>query len=115
MYPPSVEALENATEKGKIDPNKIENVPWALFTQCKWYEEEGINPINGLPQVRYNANWTEACPFICMDNCISENCVLWPSIPYDNTKYDTCGILKDGCVDSPDYTEELHDVIRHHQ
>ena len=120
MYPPTTEDLQRATEKGKIDPYKITNIPWVLFAHCKWYETKGVNPLNKLTQVQYNPFWTEpeqfedACPFVCMDNCLSSNCVLWPSCPYDDTKYNAQGKLKPGEMDLQDYSKELHDVITHH-
>lgn len=114
MYPPPVEELASATEDGRIDPNKITSVPWAVFAHCKWYEEHGTNPNNGLTQVQYNQNW-DACPFICMDNCLSQNCQLWPSVPYDDEKYDGEGKLKPDCFDFQDYTLELHDVMYYHE
>ena len=118
MYPPSDEELQCATLKGKIDPYKITQVPWAMFALCNWYEDKGVNPLNKLTQVEYNPHWTErdqgGCPLVAMDNCLSANCVLWPSMPYDDSKYDAEGMLKTGEVDYKDLTRELHDVITHH-
>lgn len=115
MYPPSDEDLAAATEHGKLDPHKITNVPWAVFALCRWYEVMGVNPRNQLQQVRYNKQWTSGlCPLICMYSCFSTNCMLWPSTPFDNNKYDDEGKLIPGEVDELDYSEELHDVITHH-
>jgi len=118
MYPPSDEELKCATLKGKIDPYKITQVPWAVFALCNWYEDKGVNALNLLTQVEYNPFWSErdkgGCPLIAMDHCFSANCVLWPSMPYDDSKYDAEGMLKTGEVDYKDLTRELHDVITHH-
>ena len=113
MYPPSSRELDCATENGKLNPNKILHVPWTVFAECIWYEKRGINPTTKLVQVKYNAHWPQGrCPFICMDHCFSENIVLWPSVPYDDNKYDEDGKLTEGEVDVRDYSTHLHDVIK---
>jgi hypothetical protein len=114
MHPLSSRELECATEKGNLDPNKIPaHVPWAVFAECTWYEVIGTNPKTKLVQVQYNPHWSEGrCPYISMDHCISENCSMWPSVPYDDNKYDKAGTLKVGQVDVQDYSTHRHDVIR---
>ena len=115
MHPPPPEELRQATEKPKIDPTKIHSVPWCVLVWCKWYEESGRNPSNGLVQVRHKANWNEGCPFIDFTHCLPRNLECWPSVPFDKSKYDKDGILKDGMTDTVDRSEELHDVIEHHE
>ena len=115
MYPPSPEELRFATENSRIDPNKVTTVPWAVFAECTWYEDKGSDPKNQLTQVQYNATWTEnQCPLISMDNCQSCNVALWPSVPYDDAKYDSKGTLLPSQVDIQDYSTQLHTVITHH-
>jgi hypothetical protein len=115
MYPPSPEEWQVATEDGRVDPNKVTTVPWAVFAECTWYEDKGIDPKTQLTQVQYNAAWTEQqCPLISMDNCYSWNVALWPSVPYNDAKYDDKGKLLPSQVDIQDYSTQLHNVITHH-
>ena len=115
MHPPPPEELRQATEKSKIDPTKTHSVPWCVLVWCKWYEDSGRNPVNGLVQVRHKANWNEGCPFIDFTHCLPRNLECWPSVPFDESKYDNDGTLKDGMTDTVDRSEELHDMIEHHE
>jgi hypothetical protein len=117
MYPPLAEDLVNATDKCRIDPYKIQSAPWAVFLKCKWYEESEQNPNNGLNQVRYNAAWTQSCPFIAISGCKAMNCILWPSVPFKDSDYDDQNNLRHGVqpYGVRDYSQELHDVITHHE
>ena len=113
MYPPLPEDLQRATDKGRINPYKIESAPWGVFLQCNWYEEDGKNPNNNLNQVRYHPEWTSSCPFISISGCKSMNCVLWPSVPFNDDDYDEKGVLKPGLLGVKDFSQDLHDVITH--
>jgi hypothetical protein len=115
MHPPSSEDLKQATFGSKLDQNKIRNVPWCVLAWCDWYVEAGLNPVNGLVQVQHKENWNEGCPFIDLTHCLPRNCECWPSVPFDITKYDNEGLLKDGMTDTADRSKDLHDVIEHHE
>jgi hypothetical protein len=117
MYPPTSPDLENATDKRRIDPYKIQTAPWHVYVKCKWYKsptEQSYNPINGLLQVQNRSNWDNSCPFISLSNCYAKNLMLWPSLPFDERLYDKKGELLPNTIDNRNRSEELHDVIFHH-
>jgi hypothetical protein len=58
--------------------------PRKLVIQANWYEQIGINPVNGLPQIEYNENFG-SCSLAFLDDCIAENCAFFPSSPWDAT------------------------------
>ena len=113
--PPHPGELKEGSIKDKIDPNKIHSTPWSVLVWCKWYAKHGINPVNGLVQVQHRPNWNHGCPFIDFTHCLPRNCQCWPSVPFDVTKYDKDGKLIEVETDIMDRSEELQDVIEHHE
>ena len=58
--------------------------PRKVVIQANWYEQVGINPVNGLPQIEYNENFG-SCSLAFLDDCIPENCTFFPSSPWNET------------------------------
>jgi hypothetical protein len=120
MYPPTPEDLKQATDERRIDPYKISTAPWKVFVKCKWYRtskdlpSESYNPINGLLQVHHDENWNTGCPFIALRDCYAKNLMLWPSVPFDEKLYDDDGDLLPNQLDNRNRSDDLHDVIFHH-
>ena len=119
MYPPTPADLKQATDHQRIDPYKIQTAPWNVYVQCKWYTSpndraQTYNPINGLMQVQHRSNWDTGCPFISLSNCYAKNLMLWPSLPFDEKLYDKKGELLPNTIDNRDRSEDVHDVIFHH-
>ena len=56
--------------------------PARVIIECKWYEEVGINPVNGLPMIRLNENW-EVARYAFLDTCVAADVVYWPTDPFD--------------------------------
>lgn len=115
MHPPSSEQVKQATDACRLDPYKISNIPWCVLLECKWYKVHDINPNSGLVQVQHRGNWNKGCPFIDTSHCFARNCMLWPSSPFDQQRYDASGVLLNDTTDNWDRSEELHDVIEHHE
>jgi hypothetical protein len=55
--------------------------PWDVFVGAEWFEHVGLNPVNGLLQIRKNDCWNK-CDFTNLRNCLSINCVFWLSDPF---------------------------------
>ena len=68
--------------------------PKKIVVQADWYEQVGKNPVNGLPQIRFQANFS-ACSLAFLDDCIAENCAFFPSDPWNDKS-------------------DLFDVVLHH-
>ena len=82
MWPPSTIHLRNATTKGRIDPNKITEVPWLVVADCRWYGPlPNRHAETGLVQLRPDPNWDADCPFIRLQDCHPMNIVFWPVDP----------------------------------
>jgi hypothetical protein len=60
-----------------------------LIADCDWYMQDGINPVNGLIQLKRNLNFDSA-RVVFLKNCVSRNFVFWPSDPNEDpcTKWD---------------------------
>ena len=74
-------------------PNDPE-APRKIVIEADWYEQVGTNQTNGLPQIKFQANFS-SCSLAFLDDCIPENCTFFPSNPWD-----------DNC--------DLFDVLLHH-
>lgn len=56
--------------------------PARVIIECEWYEEVGINPVNGLQMIRLNENW-EVARYAFLDTCVAADVVYWPTDPFD--------------------------------
>jgi hypothetical protein len=53
-----------------------------VVIQATWYEKIGVNPVNGLPQIKPQPNF-DSCSVTFLDQCVPLNCVFFPSNPWD--------------------------------
>lgn len=53
-----------------------------VIISADWYEHVSTNPINGLPQVRYQNNF-DACSLAFLEDCIPDNCCFFRFNPWD--------------------------------
>lgn len=74
------------------------NEPRVLIS-CIWYQYYGINPANGLVQVRRHKRYDEDCSVCFLSDCVSIQSVLWPSHPFASTQEEK---------------DEFMDVMLHH-
>ena len=70
-----------------------------VIAECTWYKYHGVNPINGLTQVRLHSPWNEGCSVAFLSDCVSMQCMFWPSHPFAENKSER---------------EEYMDVLLHH-
>ena len=62
-------------------PNDPE-APKKVIIEADWYEQVGTNAVNGLPQITFQPNFA-SCSVAFLDDCIPDNCVFFPSNPWD--------------------------------
>ena len=55
--------------------------PTKVVAVADWYEQEGTNPVNNLPLVRYNPNFS-SCSLVFLEDCMPQNCSLLPTDPF---------------------------------
>jgi hypothetical protein len=53
-----------------------------IVIQARWYECVGVNPVNGLPQIKHQPNF-DACSVAFLENCVPENLLFLQSNPWD--------------------------------
>lgn len=87
-------------KKGRADHK------WSVFIKADWYEPVGLNPVNGLLQVKQNDFW-DRCGIVNITQCHATNCVFWPSNPFP--------LLHKGRTNRKQSKhEQIYDVITHH-
>ena len=72
-----------------------DDAPTKVVALADWYEQEGTNPVNTLPIVRYNANFS-SCSLVFLEDCLPENSSLFPTDPFSDV-----------------HGTDTYDVIRH--
>ena len=58
-----------------------EDAPTKVVAVADWYEQVGVNPVNGLPLIRYQSNFN-SCSLVFLEDCVPQNCSLFPTDPF---------------------------------
>ena len=72
-----------------------------VIARCNWYDYHGINPRNGLHQIKRTVEWDKSCSVALLDKCVALSCTFAPSNPWDPD-------------DKEGYLPQYMDVILHH-
>ena len=61
-----------------------EGAPEKIIVVADWYEQIGTNPVNGLPQIRFQQNFS-SCQLAFLEDCVPKSCKFLPSNPFDDS------------------------------